>query len=157
MKYLITILFLIGTVYGQRVYTFKDGEYQIRFDPITGSRDTVPNITQTDTLERVQRLTNNQPFTLLNFNGNYPSAQSGTAIHAISSGVTTNARFSLDTYNGSNVLGSVFQGRRAAGTALSPSAATTDYTLAGLVGDGYGVDSFHNISVGSFLDRKSVV
>lgn len=84
----------------------------------------------------------------------FPAPQSGTLLHLISSGITVNPRISMDAYNSANVFGSIFQGRRAGGSAGSPTAALADYTLAGFAGDGYGVDSFHNISVGAYVIKS---
>lgn len=81
----------------------------------------------------------------------FPSPQRGTLLHLVSSGVIINPRISMDSYNGANILGSVFQGRRAGGSAATPASVTTDYTITGLVGDGYGTDSFHNVSTGAYL------
>lgn len=89
------------------------------------------------------------PLTVANFTTSFTAPQTGTLVHLISSGISINPRISFDAYNGTNVNGSIFQGRRAGGSAGSPTAALADYTLAGFAGDGYGVDSFHNISVGA--------
>lgn len=95
----------------------------------------------------------NSPLTVTNFNTTFPTPQTGTIVQLASSG-STNGRISFDTYNGTNINGSIYQGRRAAGTPASPSAALADYTLVGLAGDGYGVDSFHNISLGGFFIKS---
>jgi hypothetical protein len=85
----------------------------------------------------------------------FPTPQSGTLMQLVSSGITTNARLSMDDYNGTNILGPVFQGRRAGGSAASPTSALVDYTLAALVGDGYGENSFTGNSVGAFSIKAS--
>lgn len=60
------------------------------------------------------------PLTVTNFPTAFPAPQVGTLVHLVSSGIATNARISFDNYNGSNVLGPVYQGRRAGGSAGSP-------------------------------------
>ena len=97
---------------------------------------------------------NTAPLTVSNTTSSFISPQTGTVVHVISSGVT-NGRLSFDTYNGSNVNGSIYQGRRAAGTSSSPSAALADYTLVTVGGDGYGSTGFHNVSLGG-MTVKSV-
>jgi hypothetical protein len=97
---------------------------------------------------------NTSPLTVSNFSTSFPSPQSGTLTHIVSSGISTNARVSLDYY-GSTSLGAVFQGRHAGGSAATPTKALTDYTLAGYLADGYGIDSFHNISVGGMTIKAS--
>ena len=94
---------------------------------------------------------NTAPLTVTNFTTAFPTPQTGTLVHLVSSGITINPRISMDAFNGANVNGSIFQGRRAGGSAGTPTAALADYTLAGFAGDGYGTDSFHNISVGAYV------
>lgn len=81
-----------------------------------------------------------------------PSPQSGTVLHLVTSGFT-NTRISSDTYSNS-VNGSIFQGRHAKNTSGAPSALTADYSLAVFGGDGYGTDSFHNVSLGAFVIKS---
>lgn len=92
---------------------------------------------------------NTAPLTVANFSTSFPAPQIGTIVHLVSSGTDINPRVSFDDYNGANVLGGVFQGRRAGGSAASPTPALSDYTLVALVGDGYGVDSFTNAGIGA--------
>lgn len=88
-----------------------------------------------------------------NTQGAYQAPQTGTILHLLSSGVTS-GRVSFDTYNGSNAFGSTFQGRRSGGTAIAPSAAITDYTLANFSADGYGATGFHNVSLAAMALRS---
>lgn len=90
---------------------------------------------------------NGVPVTISNITTGFPMPQDGTILHIVSSGITINPRISLDAYNGANVLGSSFQGRRSGGNANSPSSALADYTLANFSGDGYGLTGFHNVSL----------
>ncbi len=78
------------------------------------------------------------------------SAQTGTLLHLVSNSNTFNGRVSLDTYF-SGATGSIFQGRKARGTNLLPTAAQRDDTLSLVGGDGYGTTGFHNTSVGAYL------
>ena len=97
--------------------------------------------------------TSASPLKVTNFNGTFVDPQAGTIVHLVSSAVT-NGRISFDTYNGTNVNGSIYQGRRAAGTAASPTAAIADYTLVTIGGDGYGTTGFHNISLGGMAIKS---
>jgi len=78
--------------------------------------------------------------------------QSGTMLHLINDN-TSNGRISNDSYYSGGFQGSILQGRRARGTAASPTAPIADDILLALGGDGYGDDAFHNISVGSIAIR----
>ena len=91
---------------------------------------------------------NTAPLTIANFSTAFPTPQTGTIVHLVSDAVT-NGRISFDVYNGANVLGAVYQGRRAGGTAALPTAALADYTLAVFSGDGYGDDSYTGNSLGA--------
>lgn len=93
---------------------------------------------------------NTAPLTVANFSTAFPLPQTGTIVHLVSEGAT-NGRITFDTYNGASVTGSIFQGRRGAGTAALPTAAIADYTLSGFSGDGYGSTGFHNISLGGLF------
>lgn len=97
---------------------------------------------------------NTSPLTIANFTTPFITPQSGTLLHIVSDAVT-NGRFSFDTYNDASANGSIFQGRRARGTAALPTAAIADDILVAIGGDGYGADGFHNISLGGFTLRST--
>lgn len=96
---------------------------------------------------------NTSPLTIANFTTPFITPQSGTLLHIVSDAVT-NGRFSFDTYNDVSANGSIFQGRRARGSAGSPTAAIADDILVAVGGDGYGDNAFHNISLGGFTLRS---
>lgn len=94
--------------------------------------------------------TNNKHIITNTGSSTYAAPQAGTLIHIVSSG-TNNGRLSLDTYTAANTFGAIFQGRKARGTNLLPTAALADDTLALIGGDGYGTTGFHGSSIGAFL------
>lgn len=96
---------------------------------------------------------NTSPLTIANFSTPFITPQSGTLLHLVSNGVT-NGRVSFDTYNDASVVGSIFQGRRARGTASSPTPPIADDILVAIGGDGYGDDAFHNVSMGGLTLRS---
>lgn len=93
------------------------------------------------------------PLTVTNFTTAFPTPQVGTMLHLVSN-ASTNGRLSFDTYNNASFTGSNFQGRRARGTAGTPLPVQIDDVLVAVGADGYGVDSFSNISVGSMNIRS---
>jgi len=84
----------------------------------------------------------------------FPTPQVGTMLHVVSD-AAVNGRISFDTYNNTSITGSNFQGRRARGTAGSPTPPLVDDVLVAIGADGYGVDSFTNVSVGSMNIRAN--
>lgn len=94
------------------------------------------------------------PLTVANFSTAFPAPQTGTIVHLLSDGVT-NGRISFDTYNNASFTGSIFQGRRARGTAGSPTSPIADDILVSIGADGYGDDSFTGASVGSVNIRAN--
>lgn len=72
----------------------------------------------------------------------------GTVVQIVSDGLSTNPAITIDAFR-TGILGSFFRGRAASGTAASPGQATTNMTLVGLGGDGYGSSSFTGGSVGA--------
>jgi hypothetical protein len=96
---------------------------------------------------------NTAPITVANFSTSFTAPQAGTILHLVSDAVT-NGRFSFDSYQNTNTNGSIFQGRRARGTAASPTAAMADDILVAVGGDGYGDNAFHGISMGGFTLRS---
>lgn len=76
--------------------------------------------------------------------------QRGTLLYISSDNLPYNPSITIDAYR-TGVLGSFIRGRAASGTISSPTAATANFTLMGIGGDGYGTDSFHNVSVASML------
>lgn len=97
---------------------------------------------------------NTAPLTISNFSSTFITPQVGTMLHVVSD-AAVNGRISFDTYNNTSITGSNYQGRRARGTASSPTAPLTDDVLVAVGADGYGVDSFTNISVGSMNIRSA--
>lgn len=97
---------------------------------------------------------NTAPVTVANFSTSFVTPQAGTILHLVSDAVT-NGRASFDTYNNTSIAGSNYQGRRARGTASSPLPPNADDVLVAIGADGYGVDSFTNISVGSMNIRAN--
>lgn len=78
----------------------------------------------------------------------FAAPTSYAVIHGVMEG--QNARTTFDTYlNGVN--GSIFQGRKARGTAASPLSPNTNDTLSAVLGDGWGTTGFHTTSVGGVL------
>jgi len=96
---------------------------------------------------------NTAPLTIANFTTSFVAPQVGTTLHIVSD-ASTNNRISSDTYNNSSFTGSIFQGKRARGSAASPTPPLADDILVAIGGDGYGVDSFTNSSVGSMNIRS---
>jgi hypothetical protein len=137
MKKLLTILFILLSYYGMTQNPSTSGYL------LTRSNGAVSIGTEVNTA----------PLTVANFATSFPTPQTGTIIHIVSDGVT-NGRISSDTYNNASIAGSIFQGRRARGTAALPTAATADDILVAIGGDGYGDDGFHNISMGGLTLRS---
>jgi len=97
---------------------------------------------------------NSAPLTVANFTGSFVAPPLGTIEHTISEAVT-NGRKTFDSYNDASSKGPNYQGRRARGTAASPTAVIADDVLVTLTGDGYGDNSFTDtMSVGSMNIRS---
>lgn len=94
------------------------------------------------------------PLTVANFATDFPAPQSGTMLHIISDNVV-NGRISTDTYNNASFTGPIIQGRRARGTAASPTPPILDDIIMSMGGDGYGTSSFTGSSIGSFNIRAA--
>lgn len=153
MKKILILLLLLPFIGKSQIVSFTyDNDTLKVVNPLTGVKSAIT--TTSPSTFSIGTVASTAKLTVANISS-FVNPQSGTLAHIVSSGLTTNARVSLDTYNGSNVLGSIFQGRRAAGTATSPTAATTDYTIAGFSGDSYGTDSFHNVSLGGMFLKAS--
>lgn len=153
MKKILFILFLIPVFSQAQLVSFVySGDTLKAFNPSTAVTSNI--ITSSPSTFSIGTVASTAPLTVANFRTSFPTPQTGTLGHFVSSGISINPRISFDAYNSANVNGSIFQGRRAGGSAGTPTAATTDYTLAGFTGDGYGTDSFHNVSVGAFVIKS---
>lgn len=80
----------------------------------------------------------------------YEAPTSYAVIHGVMEG--QNARTTFDTYiNGIN--GSIFQGRKARGTAVAPLSPEANDSLSAVLGDGWGTTGFHALSLAGVLIR----
>lgn len=136
MKKLIILLLFSNSVFGQ--------------NPATGGY----LLTKSNGAISIGTEVNTSPLTIANFTTSFVTPQVGTMIHVVSD-AAVNGRISFDTYNNTSITGSNFQGRRARGTAGSPTPALADDVLVAIGADGYGVDSFTNVSVGSMNIRAN--
>lgn len=93
------------------------------------------------------------PLNVTNFSTTFPTPQSGTMVHVVSD-AAINGRVSFDVYNNTSFTGPVYQGRRARGTAGSPTPPITDDVLVAIGADGYGTSSYTGSSVGSMNIRS---
>jgi len=137
MKYLIIVLLFISSqLYGQ--------------SPATGGYLLI----KSNGAVSIGTEVNTAPLTISNFTTSFVTPQVGTMLHLVSD-AAINGRVSFDTYNNTSFTGSNYQGRRARGTAGSPTPALLDDILVAIGADGYGVDSFTNASVGSMNIRAN--
>ena len=149
MKYLTIILLLLSSVvYGQ----LPAGKY-LRVKA-NGTGFELADSSSYQTSLGIGTSYKTAPLTVANFTTSFPAPQTGTMLHLVSYN-TVNGRVSFDTYNNTSFTGSNYQGRRARGSANVPLPVITDDILVALGGDGYGVDSFTNTSVGSMNIRAS--
>ena len=154
IRFLFYILFCVISVnaQGQLISLIYSGDTLKTMNPLTGVTTNI--ITASPSTFSIGTVASTAPLTVANFTTSFPTPQSGTMIHAVSD-AAINGRISFDTYNNTSFTGSNYQGRRARGTAVSPTPPITDDILVAIGADGYGVDSFTNASVGSMNIRAA--
>lgn len=85
-----------------------------------------------------------------NQNTLFPPPRKGTLIDILSDNMPFNPAITITSYR-PGIAGAFVRGQAATGSIGSPGSAIINQTLIGMGGDGYGVDSFHNVSTGSIL------
>ncbi|MBX4191857.1 MAG: hypothetical protein KW804_03595, partial [Candidatus Doudnabacteria bacterium] len=165
MTRLLIIFLLISSTLNAQTYSkgyFKHGD-SLFLGSGLGDSIFLPSATQTKVIVKdsskyqttlsVGTSVTTSPLTVTNFTTSFPSPQTGTIGHFVSDN-SVNGRLSFDTYNDASFTGSNYQGRRARGTAASPTPPIADDVLVAIGADGYGTSSFTNASVGSMNIRS---